>query len=221
MGICRHLEQTKSQKYHATLRHRYTVDSRISVVLEFLEGTLSDVIKAAGRSSYSLTVREKADLAAGLLAGVIALHQTKPIPIYHGSITVRSIFVSTEMIPKIGFNDNALQTSPQPQPVSPAEFDFHLLAQTLKALFSDMKTDSDLAVWPEFENIVDALTTTEEAAGYDRLNYALSKLESTVFQASKYQSSQRRLVKGKRSGSAHVELVERPWQFLPHQFGDS
>ena len=58
----------------------------LRIISELLEGSLSDVIRAALRSKWFLSLREQIDLASGITAGVTYLHQLGPDGVLHGDI---------------------------------------------------------------------------------------------------------------------------------------
>ena len=70
----------------------------LRIVMELLEGSLKDVIKAALKSRY-LSTREQVDIAVGCLCGVIYLHQMQSALI-HGDIRSTNILISKTMKPK-------------------------------------------------------------------------------------------------------------------------
>ena len=56
----------------------------LRIISELLEGSLSDVIKAALRSQCLLSLRERIDLASGVTAGIAYLHGLGPDGVLHG-----------------------------------------------------------------------------------------------------------------------------------------
>ena len=70
------------------------------LILELLEGSLTDVMQAAHLTSY-LTTREMVDIARACLSGISYLHQLRPT-ILHGDIRPTNVLLSTLMEAKIG-----------------------------------------------------------------------------------------------------------------------
>ncbi|XP_065832973.1 probable serine/threonine-protein kinase DDB_G0271682 [Oscarella lobularis] len=73
----------------------------LQIITELLEGSLSDVIKAALRSQCALSLREQIDLALGISAGVSYLHQLGPDGVLHGDIRSSNVVVTSLMEAKI------------------------------------------------------------------------------------------------------------------------
>ena len=71
------------------------------IITELLEGSLSDVIKAALRSEWPLSLREKIDIALGTTAGITYLHQLGPDGILHGDIRSSNVVITSLMEAKV------------------------------------------------------------------------------------------------------------------------
>lgn len=77
-------------------------DRPLQVIMELMEGSLTDVIAAAHNSGRYLTLREQLDMATGCLDAIVYLHQMKPRPLLHGDIRPNNVLVSTVMVAKLG-----------------------------------------------------------------------------------------------------------------------
>ena len=73
----------------------------LRIITELLEGSLSDVIKAAHRSTGSLFLREQIDLALGMASGIAYLHQLGPEGILHSDIRSSNVVVTSSMEAKV------------------------------------------------------------------------------------------------------------------------
>ena len=71
------------------------------IITELLEGSLSDVIRAAHRSEWPLSLREKIDLALGTTAGIAYLHQLGPDGVLHGDIRPSNVVITSLMEAKV------------------------------------------------------------------------------------------------------------------------
>ena len=71
------------------------------IITELLEGSLSDVIRAALRSEWPLSLREKIDLALGTTAGITYLHQLGPDGVLHGDIRSSNVVITSLMEAKV------------------------------------------------------------------------------------------------------------------------
>lgn len=74
----------------------------LKLVMELMQGSLHDLIKAAASSHHCLSYREQIDLAEGTTAGIDYLHQLRPNPVVHGNIQASSVMVTRDMVAKIG-----------------------------------------------------------------------------------------------------------------------
>ena len=73
----------------------------LRIITELLEGSLSDVIEAALRSKWPLSLREQIDLALGMTAGIAYLHQLGRGGVLHGDIRSTNVVVTSLMKAKI------------------------------------------------------------------------------------------------------------------------
>ena len=96
----------------------------LRIVMEHLEGSLKDVIKAALKSRY-LFMREQVDIAVGCLCGVMYLDQLQSA-LLHGDIRSTNILISKTMQAKIDvlgscrFSNELLSVGPcSPQYIGP------------------------------------------------------------------------------------------------------
>eukprot|EP00118_Oscarella_pearsei_P008832 m.47478 g.47478 ORF g.47478 m.47478 type:complete len:818 (+) comp33794_c0_seq2:104-2557(+) len=76
-------------------------ETPLLILMEFLEGALSEVIAAARASGRYLTHREQLDLADGAVAGIAYLHDLNPAYV-HGDIKMGNVLVTRAMAAKIG-----------------------------------------------------------------------------------------------------------------------
>ena len=73
----------------------------LRIITELLEGSLSDVIRAAHRSDCPLHLREQIDLGLGIAAGLTYLHQLGSDGILHGDIRSSNVVVTSSMEAKL------------------------------------------------------------------------------------------------------------------------
>ncbi|XP_065838890.1 serine/threonine-protein phosphatase 6 regulatory ankyrin repeat subunit B-like isoform X2 [Oscarella lobularis] len=73
----------------------------LRIVTELLEGSLSDVIRAARRSKWPLSLREQIDLGLGITAGITYLHGLGPDGVLHGDIRSSNVVVTSSMEAKL------------------------------------------------------------------------------------------------------------------------
>lgn len=73
----------------------------LSLVLELQEASLAEVMDAAHKSGYYLTLREQVDLTVGCLAALTYLHGLMPDAILHGDIRPSNVLVSALMVAKL------------------------------------------------------------------------------------------------------------------------
>ena len=71
------------------------------IITELLEGSLSDVIRAALRTKWPLSLREQIDLALGTTAGIAYLHQLGPEGVLHGDVRPSNVVVTSLMEAKV------------------------------------------------------------------------------------------------------------------------
>eukprot|EP00118_Oscarella_pearsei_P015956 m.148632 g.148632 ORF g.148632 m.148632 type:complete len:502 (+) comp38499_c0_seq22:2594-4099(+) len=75
----------------------------LQIVMELLEGSLSELITAATKSGqYKLRKMEMVDLAYGCTAGVAYLHDLRPHPCIHCDIRPTNVMVARDMTAKLG-----------------------------------------------------------------------------------------------------------------------
>ena len=90
------------------------------MVLELLEGSVTDVVDAAHASTY-LTLYEQLSLAMDITSAIAYLHQTRPMPYVHGDIRPSNVLVTRDMKAKVGDLGAAhiIQSSLSIGPMSP------------------------------------------------------------------------------------------------------
>ncbi|XP_065838770.1 probable serine/threonine-protein kinase DDB_G0281745 isoform X4 [Oscarella lobularis] len=76
-------------------------NERLRIITELLEGSLSDVIIAARRSKWLLSLREQIDLAFGMTAATTYLHELRPNGVVHGNIRSSNVVVTALMEAKL------------------------------------------------------------------------------------------------------------------------
>ena len=76
--------------------------SPLKLVMELMQGSLCNLIKAAAFSRHCLSYHEQIDLAEGTTAGIDYLHQLRPYPLVHGNIRSSNVMVTRDMVAKIG-----------------------------------------------------------------------------------------------------------------------
>jgi serine/threonine protein kinase len=82
----------------------------IQIVMELLQGSLSDLIKAAlikaahASSNYLryLSLREQIDVAGNIAAAITYMHQLRPKPYVHCDIRSTNVMVTSTMVAKVG-----------------------------------------------------------------------------------------------------------------------
>ena len=72
-------------------------NERLRIITELLEGSLSDVIIAARRSKWLLSLREQIDLAFGMTAATTYLHELRSNGVVHGNIRSSNVVVTALM----------------------------------------------------------------------------------------------------------------------------
>ncbi|XP_062505962.1 uncharacterized protein LOC134182556 [Corticium candelabrum] len=208
----------------------------LRIVMELLEGSLKDVIKAALRSRY-LSMREQVDIAVGCLCGVMYLHQLQPA-LLHGDIRSTNILISNTMQAKIGdlgschFSNESLSVGPlSPQYIAPervaegravtprntTEADMYSLGVTFVELFTGVGAERKLrerqfrAV--PYVPLQDICYAMAEENPRDRVSAAAALMQvNVVKQNDEYTSCPpKRMVKGKKCKEDKVTLVEMPW----------
>ena len=208
----------------------------LRIVMELLEGSLKDVIKAALRSRY-LSMREQVDIAVGCLCGVMYLHQLQPA-LLHGDIRSTNILISKTMQAKIGdlgscrFSNESLSVGPlSPQYIAPervvegrgpaspntTEADMYSLGVTFVELFTgvgaEMKRRKSQFRAVPYVPLQDICYAMAEENPRDRISAAAALMQvNAVKQNDEYTSCPpKRMVKGKKRKEDKVTLVEMPW----------
>ncbi|XP_062505307.1 uncharacterized protein LOC134182013 isoform X2 [Corticium candelabrum] len=208
----------------------------LRIVMELLEGSLKDVIKAALRSRY-LSMREQVDIAVGCLCGVMYLHQLQPA-LLHGDIRSTNILISKTMQAKIGdlgscrFSNESLSVGPlSPQYIAPERVvegravtpyntthaDMYSLGVTFVELFTGVGAERKLrerqfrAV--PYVPLQDICYAMAEENSHDRISAAAALMQvNAVKQNVEYTlCPPKRMVRGKKRKEDKVTLVEMPW----------
>ena len=84
--------------YGAVVAHGFAVQ----MVMELLEGSVSEVIKAAHSSGYYLTPYEQLSIATETTSGIAYLQQIRPKPYVHCDIRPTNVLVTRDMKVKVG-----------------------------------------------------------------------------------------------------------------------
>ncbi|XP_065840574.1 uncharacterized protein [Oscarella lobularis] len=79
-----------------------TEGSPLQIVMELLEGSVSEVIDAAHASRSYLTNYEQLSIAMDMTSGISYLHQIRPRPYVHGDIRPSNVLVTRDMKVKVG-----------------------------------------------------------------------------------------------------------------------
>ncbi|XP_065844399.1 dual specificity protein kinase shkC-like [Oscarella lobularis] len=79
-----------------------TEGSPLQIVMELLEGSVSEVIDAAHASGSYLTNYEQLSIAMDMTSGISYLHQIRPRPYVHGDIRPSNVLVTRDMKVKVG-----------------------------------------------------------------------------------------------------------------------
>ena len=74
----------------------------LQLVMELMQGSISDLIEAAHASSNYLSYREQIDVAIGSTAGIVYMHQLQPNPYVHCDIRSSNVMVTRDMVAKVG-----------------------------------------------------------------------------------------------------------------------
>ena len=74
----------------------------LQMIMELLEGSVSEVITSAHASSSYLTIYEQLSIAMDMTSGIAYLHQIRPRAYVHGDIRPSNILVSRDMKVKVG-----------------------------------------------------------------------------------------------------------------------
>ncbi|XP_062512392.1 probable serine/threonine-protein kinase DDB_G0271682 [Corticium candelabrum] len=210
----------------------------LRIVMELLEGSLRDVIKASRRSRSYLCMREQVDIAVGCLCGVMYLHQLQP-PLLHGDIRSTNILVSKTMEAKIGdlgstrFASDKLSVGPLSlEYIAPermmksldgqarsntTQADVYSLGVTFVELFTgeDAKRvvrDSQFLAVADIQ-LQDVCYTMAADNPHDRISATETlRRVNALKQNDGYTSCPpKRMVKGKEFTEDEVTLVDMPW----------
>ncbi|XP_062518132.1 uncharacterized protein LOC134193319 isoform X3 [Corticium candelabrum] len=222
----------------ATCGATFTLDFPLRLVMELMEGSLENVIDAANEVKRYLTMREKVDLAAGCVCGLMYLHGM-PGTTLHGDIRPSNVLVTLTMEAKIGdlgaprlATSTSVSVGQLSRPyIAPermvesggnpvhnsVQADIYSLGVTLLELFTGLGADPD-----EREEQLSRLSHPRLLAVTSKLlphnpqeriksEVALKMLLSAKEDRSYKASPPKRMVKGIRSGSQKLELVDKPW----------
>ncbi|XP_065845693.1 uncharacterized protein [Oscarella lobularis] len=74
----------------------------LQLVMELLEGSVSEVLDEAQASESNLNVCEQLSIAMDMTSGISYLHQIRPRPYVHGDIRPSNILVTKDMKGKVG-----------------------------------------------------------------------------------------------------------------------
>lgn len=208
------------------------------IVMELLEGSVSDLISAAALSCQYLTVREQLDLSMDIILGLAHLHELKPKAVVHGDLRPANILVTAMMVAKISdigtwrvlgsslppgpltFSYLAPERQPSQSSVVPRttlEADRYGLGVTLLEIFSGQpasRRERDMQLRElSCDNLRQMCVQLSEENPQSRL--AVQEAQGIVERARqdpKYQQApNRRLVRGKSHGGSCIALVDSPW----------
>ena len=79
-----------------------TEGAPLQIVMELLEGSVSEVIDAAHASRSYLSIYEQLSIAMDMTSGIAYLHQIRPRSYVHGDIRPSNVLVTRDMKVKIG-----------------------------------------------------------------------------------------------------------------------
>ena len=74
----------------------------LQLVMELMQGSVSDLMGAAHISSHYLSFREQIDVAIGSTAGIAYMHRLQPKPYIHSDIRSNNVMVTRDMMAKVG-----------------------------------------------------------------------------------------------------------------------
>ncbi|XP_065844300.1 uncharacterized protein [Oscarella lobularis] len=99
-----------------------TEGAPLQIVMELLEGSVSEVIDAAHASGSYLTIYEQLSIVMDMTSGIAYLHQMRPRPYVHGDIRPSNALVTRDMKVKIGDLGAAhiIESSLSAGPMSPS-----------------------------------------------------------------------------------------------------
>ena len=206
----------------------------LRIITELLEGSLSDVIKAAYRSAKPLSLREKIDLASGLTAGISYLHLLGSVGILHGDIRSSNVVVTALMEAKVcdlgaaRFAEMSLSAGPLSlQYLAPERrregvrntkmADVCSLGVTIVELMTGelpavtRRPEQAANVGHPFVKKMCCEMISVDPKARPTAAACLNRLEQVQHFEEYNQCSPRRMVKGKLHGEGQVALVESPW----------
>lgn len=207
----------------------------VSLVMELLQGSLADIIKAAERSRQLLTLREQLDMSRDCLCGLMYLHKITPNCILHGDIKPTNVLVTSVMHAKLGdlgttrFSNASLSVGlMSPEYVAPEKLaDWTIPNSTASDIYSmgitlcEMFTGACSTLATRLRNLqaiqhftlrdmclqMTSAIPRERPAASKALKMIIHVMEKTEY----WQCPPRRLVKGLRDGESCVKLTEIPW----------
>ena len=104
--LCRRELSICSQLHHPHILQVYGAvmvnGTPLQLVMELMQGSVSDLIEAAHASCHYLSYREQIDLAIGSTAGIAYMHQLQPEPYVHSDIRSSNVMVTRDMVAKVG-----------------------------------------------------------------------------------------------------------------------
>ena len=202
----------------------------LSIVSELLEGSLSDVIKAA---EGTLTLREQVDVSVGCSAGVRYLHG---LNILHGDIRSTNVVVTSLMEAKIcdlgaaRFSDHSsLSVGPMspnylaPERSAPGQHNTKMAdVYSLGVTFIELMTGREPAPTKRMAQATSVRHPLIKRLGLGMVKQGprerpligecLSQLIAVQKSDQEYRRcSAKRMVKGKVYGGGKVHLVKEPW----------
>ena len=207
----------------------------LRIITELLEGSLSDVIRAAHRSGLPLTLREQIDLALGITAGITYLHLLGPNGVLHGDIRSSNVVVTALMEPKIcdlgasRFVEVSLSAGVlSPEYLAPERArsgipntkmaDVYSLGVTLvELMMGEQPVSSDrLGQWSRVGHATVKRMCRQmisvDPCRRPNAQECLAQLEQVKGSDVYDRCNPKRMVKGKLHGESHLSLVEAPWR---------
>ncbi|XP_065829963.1 serine/threonine-protein kinase TNNI3K-like isoform X3 [Oscarella lobularis] len=210
----------------------------LRIITELLEGSLSDVISAALRSKWALSLREQIDLAFGMTAGIAYLHQLGPGGVLHGDIRSTNVVVTSLMEAKIcdlgaaRFAEVSLSVgplspdylAPERNPENPTHQRNSKMADvcSLGVTVVELMTGEQPVPSHRFEQassvghgvvkrMCHEMISADPSArpGADECLVRLKRVQKSTEYDECYP---KRMVKGKLHGESQVSLVMAPWQ---------
>ena len=208
----------------------------LRIITELLEGSLSDVIRAAHRSGLPLTLREQIDLALGTTAGITYLHLLGSKGVLHGDIRSSNVVVTALMEPKIcdlgaaRFVEVSLSAGAlSPEYLAPERdpekgripntkmADVYSLGVTLVELMIgeqpvsvDRFGQCSRVSYPAVKQMCRQMISVDPSRR-PGAQECLAQLERVKNSDEYDQCNPKRMVKGKLHGESHLSLVEAPW----------